>query len=60
MPELDAENEQQYRETMVALRVSRAQNDEIERLKQENGKPSTDRKQTLIANNTFASPIKTN
>lgn len=44
MPELDAENEQQYRETMVALRVSRAQNDEIERLKQENGKPSTDRK----------------
>ncbi|KAI8421772.1 hypothetical protein MSG28_009735 [Choristoneura fumiferana] len=36
LPELDAENEQQYRETMVALRVSRAQNDEIERLKQEN------------------------
>ncbi|XP_063622282.1 uncharacterized protein LOC134794402 [Cydia splendana] len=36
LPELDEENEKQYRETMVALKVSRAQNEQIERLKQEN------------------------
>ncbi|XP_047990716.1 uncharacterized protein LOC125229818 [Leguminivora glycinivorella] len=36
LPELDEENERQYRETMTALKVSRAQNEQIERLKQEN------------------------
>ncbi|XP_061714387.1 uncharacterized protein LOC133522921 [Cydia pomonella] len=36
LPELDEENEKQYRETMTALKVSRAQNEQIERLKQEN------------------------
>lgn len=37
LPALDAENEQKYRETMTALRVTRSLNTEIERLKLENG-----------------------
>uniref|UniRef100_A0A2H1VCA9 SFRICE_018184 n=1 Tax=Spodoptera frugiperda TaxID=7108 RepID=A0A2H1VCA9_SPOFR len=36
LPALDAENEQKYRETMAALRVTRSLNTEIERLKLEN------------------------
>ncbi|XP_075975721.1 uncharacterized protein LOC142976319 [Anticarsia gemmatalis] len=36
LPALDAENEQKYRETMTALRVTRSLNIEIERLKLEN------------------------
>ncbi|KAJ8723308.1 hypothetical protein PYW08_003220 [Mythimna loreyi] len=36
LPALDAENEQKYRETMTALRVTRSLNTEIERLKLEN------------------------
>ncbi|KAH9631231.1 hypothetical protein HF086_013278 [Spodoptera exigua] len=36
LPALDAENEQKYRETMTALRVTRSMNTEIERLKLEN------------------------
>ncbi|XP_021181741.3 lamin-like protein [Helicoverpa armigera] len=36
LPALDAENEQKYRDTMTALRVTRSLNTEIERLKLEN------------------------
>ncbi|XP_030025485.2 uncharacterized protein LOC115444015 [Manduca sexta] len=36
LPALDAENEQKYRETMTALRITRSLNTEIERLKMEN------------------------
>ncbi|XP_011562467.2 uncharacterized protein LOC105392535 [Plutella xylostella] len=36
LPTLDVESEQQYRETMNALRIARTINSEVERLKQEN------------------------
>lgn len=36
-PELDAENEQKFRDSMKALRATRTLSVEIERLKQENG-----------------------
>ncbi|XP_063534663.1 uncharacterized protein LOC134744684 [Cydia strobilella] len=44
-PELDEENEKKYRETMVALKVSRAQNEQIEWLKQENARLTAKRTQ---------------
>ncbi|XP_052755308.1 uncharacterized protein LOC113509884 isoform X2 [Galleria mellonella] len=45
LPELDAENEQKYRDTMTALRIARSLNSESERLNQKNVKLTARRMQ---------------